>query len=463
MLRLAATFRPAFATLVAFCPFLLRDTAIAGEALSPIVEAEETIATCANPNNGAGPLWCYGAPLLVRLGDEVFASIMETGEDAPPLCNTRWRLFRRDERGWKPLHSDSAFRQREPCPLVAFADGSLFLSVNPSTQPPGTKYGTCDPHLLRFSAKNPEQAGEPLRPLWTEGWKFTDHSYRGIGADGIRGELLVLNIDSPTGNYFWSFRDKSGKWSRQGRIAFPIRACYPEVAVRNGAAHVLAIGDIVEPIKEWRTYKYEKTKRDWDYVFRRLFYTWTPDIARSDFAVPVEVDTVDATAGHISNLDLWIGGDGAAHLLYLKTTIANPLMRDRFFAGKPIVTSLEHIVVKDGQVVERKTLWRGGEGAGSEIPGHARLHSTGDGRLFVVFFCSGNTAQGKPVSENRILQILPHRENARPTAIDLKEPFRTFFTATERGGSKPSRILDLFGVGRDGTVLRYARVRMEGM
>ena len=33
-----------------------------------------------------------------------------------------------------------------------------------------------------------------------------------------------------------------------------------------------------------------------------------------------------------------------------------------------------------------------------------------------------------------------------------------FFTATERGGSLPSNTVDLFGVGREETVLRYARV-----
>jgi hypothetical protein len=40
----------------------------------------------------------------------------------------------------------------------------------------------------------------------------------------------------------------------------------------------------------------------------------------------------------------------------------------------------------------------------------------------------------------------------------LKEPFSVFFTAAERGGSKPSWLLDLFGTGKSPTVLRYARI-----
>jgi len=43
----------------------------------------------------------------------------------------------------------------------------------------------------------------------------------------------------------------------------------------------------------------------------------------------------------------------------------------------------------------------------------------------------------------------------------LHQPFRVFFTAAERGGSKPSRLLDLFGIGEDGDTLRYACVQLE--
>jgi len=65
----------------------------------------------------------------------------------------------------------------------------------------------------------------------------------------------------------------------------------------------MAIGDIVEPNRAWQAFKKQRTGREWDYVFRRLFYTGTPDI-RSDEPIsrPVEIDSVDATGGHITNL-----------------------------------------------------------------------------------------------------------------------------------------------------------------
>ena len=60
-----------------------------------------------------------------------------------------------------------------------------------------------------------------------------------------------------------------------------------------------------------------------------------------------------------------------------------------------------------------------------------------------------------------MLRVLPERSGTA-VRLDLKEPFLTFFTATERGGSPPSDRLDLFGVGRDPNILRSARVRLSG-
>jgi hypothetical protein len=422
------------------------------------VEVEEVVATCRPPNNGAGPLWCYGAPLIVRQGDLVCVSVMETGEGVPPLSNTRWRLFRRDERGWKLVRRPDGFRHREPCPLVGLGDGRLALSVNPSTEPPGTQYGRCDPHLLVFDTRRIDEAPVALRPAWPKGVHFTDHSYRGIAADAARGEVLVLNIDATTSLQHWAFGSSDGGFSRTGAIAFPIRACYPQVTLRDRAAHVMAIGDIVEPNASWRAFKKQKTGRAWDYVFRRLFYTMTPDITRTDFAPPLEVDTVEATAGHITNLDLRVGPGGTAHLLYLKTDLT-PTLRNAFFPGRPIVTTLEHVEIEAGKVARRTTLAAGGEGA-RETPHYARFHVTEDGTLWVVEFVTSVRDGGRSFVENRIFPIRPGGSASPAVSLALKTPLSTFFTAPERGGSRPSNTLDLFGTGGDGQTLRYARVRM---
>jgi hypothetical protein len=430
-------------------------------ALAVVVEVEEEVCKYTPPGNGAGPLWCYGAPLLVRHEDKVFVSAMETGEGVPKLCNTRWQLYGRDETGWGLLFRPQGFREREPSPLVGFADERVFVSVNPSLAPAGTQYGPCDPHLLEFSVKDLSRLRlRRLRPVWKGETQFTDHSYRGIAADAANGEILLLNIHSRTGEQYWSFLDRERNWSSQGRIRFPIRSCYPQVALKNRAAHVLAIGDIVEPNEEWRAYKKEKTGRAWDYVFRRLFYAWTPNVTEKGFAEPLELENLDATAGYIRNLDLWLGPRETAHVLYLKMPVQSALIRDRFFPDAKITTSLEYAVLRKGNVVSRRTLLKGGEGESPEIPGNARFHATGDGKLFVVYYCGGTTVAGDSVSENRILQILPETGEG-PIRIPLEHPFTTFFTAAERGGSPPSKIVDLFGSGPQPQTLRYARIRLR--
>lgn len=423
----------------------------------PVVEVEEIIAHCEPPDNGSSPFWAYGSPMLVRVGDQVFASVMETGKDVPPLCNTRWRLFQRDDQGWKDALHPEDFRQREPCPLITTGPDQLFLSVNDSKTPPGTKYGPCDPHLLSIKVRNPAAEPTKIDLGWAEGLNFTDHSYRAIAADGPAGEALPMNIDAKTSALHWSFRDKEGKFVRQGAAEFPIRSCYAQVALKDRVAHMLAIGDIVEPIQEWREYKHEKTGRAWDYVFRRLFYTRNPDVAGDEFAEPIEVDTVEETAGHITNLDLWLDKAGNAHLLYLKSS-HTPIIRDRFFPGEPIVKTLEYAIVKDDQVTHHEALLTGGENQ-PETPQYGRFQATADGALHVVYSAIVRGEDGSNHLENRVQRLSPDRE-AKPTKLDLEKPFSMFFNATERGGSAPSDTLDLLGPGA-GTEIRYARIRLR--
>ena len=62
--------------------------------LAPVVEIEEDVYTYTNASNGAGPMWCGGSTCLVRSGDHLFASGLETVAAAKPLNNCRWLLKR---------------------------------------------------------------------------------------------------------------------------------------------------------------------------------------------------------------------------------------------------------------------------------------------------------------------------------------------------------------------------------
>ncbi|MEA3224935.1 MAG: hypothetical protein U9Q07_03220, partial [Planctomycetota bacterium] len=418
------------------------------------VEVEEVVTKYAPANNGAGPLWCYGSTVIARQGDDVYLSTIETGKDVPPLCNTRWQLWHRSQDGWRIAQNEEEYRQREPCPIAVFQRGPVFLSVNPSTEPVGTQYGRCNPLVLEFDREHLAGPAKTLTPAWADGTYFTDHSYRGFAADGHNGELLLVNINARTSEQFVSYRDNRGQWHRKGKITFPVRSCYPQVALRDGSAHMMAIGDIVEPVKEWQKLKFEKLKRKWDYVFRLLFYTYTDDIKTAGFRSPVEIDTVERTGGHIRNLDLHVDKTGLAHLLYLKQPHQYAFLRDKYFPGQPMTVHLEYAVVRDGKVLLRKTLAREPSKSGLE-PSFARFHVDSNERLYVIAAGTANRTFG-----NYLGRIRTGRGEPNFQRITLEHPFRNFFTNTPRGGSQPSDIIDLFGIADDNPNLRYARIRI---
>ena len=442
----------------------------AAQPLTPAVEVEEDVYTYEPADNGAGPLWCKGSTCIVRIGDNVFVSGIETLKDLKPLNNVRWLLLERADAGWVLQQRDEGGRTREPCPLAGFPDGRLFLSVNPTLTEPNVYSGPARPQILQFAADAARAPYRELLPVWDGKPAFTEHSYRGFAADGSSRELLVLNILQHEAQY-WSFRDRNGRWAARGRLVFPmgldyekpepIRLCYPVVALANRAAYILAISDIIEPVPAWRQYKRELTKQEWDYDFRRLFFTWTPDITTTPFSEWQEIASREQTAGHIDNLDIWIAPDGAAHMLWQETSL-DPRLREKFFPGERLTYSLEHCVVRNGRVVARDTLVRGGEGESGEVPGCARFQATPDGRLFVFYYCGGADAAGNPVSENRVIEILPNSGHTIPVKVTLEYPFTSFMTATQRAGSAPSQTLDVLGAcaGKPLT-MRYARIRLR--
>ncbi len=438
--------------------------------LRPIVESETEVYAYRSADNGAGPLWCAGSTCLVRLGDRVFASGLETLANVKPLNNCRWLLFALAGNAWEQVHADPAGRTREPSPLAGFPDGRLFLSANP-TLVPGQYNGPARPEILEFQSSQIRSAPMHIAPEWHGGQKFTEHSYRSFAADGARHELILIqNIDYTHAE--WTFRDLTGAWAAKGELPWPwgaeyakpepIRVCYPNVALQNRAVHFCGVSDIIEPKPEWRAFKKELTGREWDYDFRRLFYTWTPDIVGEGFKPWVEIASREATCGWIMPGDLWLGPDGRVHLVWSERALDERL-RKRFFPEAKQSQAVNYAVVRDGAVVLRRTLAIAEEGGSREIPTSPRFQPTPDGRLFVVFYVSGSGADGQAVSENRVLEIHANGEVGKAVTLPLQQPFSQFFTATVRAGSAPSETLDLLGQpAGGGTVIRYARVRLLG-
>ncbi|MBI4328019.1 MAG: hypothetical protein HY674_22540 [Chloroflexi bacterium] len=438
--------------------------------LQPVVEVEEDVYRYESADNGAGPLWCGGSTCLVRIGNDVFASGLETLKDFKPLNNCRWTLFKCGADGWEQQQADPAGRTREPSPLAAFPDGRLFLSANPTlTTAPDAYSGPARPEILQFKAADIKAPFERILPAWDGSPPFTEHSYRSFAADGPGRELILFQNIGYT-HAEWTFRDQAGQWLAQGKLKWPwgaeydqpqpIRVCYPNVALKNRAVHICGVSDIVEPYKQWRAYKKQLTGRDWDYDFRRLFYTWIADITTGQFQPWVEIASRDKTCGWVSPGDLWVGPDGAAHILWTDRALDERL-REQFFPGEKQSHTLNYAVVRDGKVVLRRTLLEAREGGPQEIPGRARFQITPENRLLVFVYVSGKNAAGEPVSENRLLELYADGSSSAPVRVPLKHPMGDYFTATVRGGSPPSRTLELLGhrVGSSLTV-SFARIKV---
>jgi len=436
---------------------------------SPVVEVEEDVYTYTAPDNGAGPMWCFGSTCLVRSRGRLFASGQETIEGAKPLNNVRWTLRTRYDGGWRLISTDEG-RTREPSPMAAFHDGDVFLSVNPTLTPPGTEGGgPARPQILALRAAAPDAPPAVLEPRWDGEPAFTEHSYRSFAADGPNGELILFQNIGYT-HAEWAFRDRDGKWAAAGKLEWPfgaeyddpqpIRVCYPNVALRDRAVYFCGVSDIVEPYHAWRDFKRELTGREWDYDFRRLFLTACPDIRTGRFAPWLEVASRDKTCGWISPCDLYVAPDGAVHVLWTERALDERL-RARFFPEAKQRHALEYAIVRDGRVTHRRTLLEAGEGLGREVPGQHRFQVTPDGRLFVFGYVSGVNAADEAFSEDRVFELRDCEPVGEPVRVPLSEPFGSFFTATVRGGSPPSDVIDLLGepAGRGGTI-RYARVRL---
>jgi hypothetical protein len=436
--------------------------------LQAVVEAEEEVYAFEPANNGAGPMWCHGSTSLGRIGDLVVASGLETLPGVKPLNNCRWVLFARDNNDWKKVAVDPKGRTREPSPLAVFKDGRIFLSVNPTLVADTNAYsGPARPEILQFSAGRVDQPWETILPQWNGSPKFTEHSYRSFAADGASGELILFQNIGYT-HAEWAFRDRGGRWSANGKLEWPwgadyekpqpIRVCYPNVALRNGAVHFCGVSDIVEPKSAWRAYKKELTGREWDYEFRRLFYTWTPDIRSGQFKPWVEIASREETCGWITPGDLWVGPDGRVHILWTERAI-DPQLRAKFFLNARQTNSLNYAEVRDGKILARKTLLEAREGGPQLTPASGRFHVTPEGRLFVIYYLSGRDANGRSLSENRLREM---REGGEEIRVPLKRPFTEFFTATPRAGSEPSFYIDLMGqqAGLNNRI-HYARIRLR--
>lgn len=402
-------------------------------------------------NNGAGPLWCYGSTVIIRTDEHVFATGIETLPDAEPLNNCRWTLYRRNGDGWDLLHRDEKDRTREPSPMVTFQNGEFFVSTNPTRAPLDEYAGPSEPQVLRFSIVAPDASPRVITPEWEGTPKFTEHSYRTFAADG-RAEQWLLMQNQGMDRAFWTMRDREGQFPAKGQLLWPttdqggktqpLRLCYPAVQLQGSAAHFLGVGDIVEPIDAWKKAKHQITGVEWDYVFRRLFYTWSSNLVTNPFKTWIEIANYDETAGQIYASDVWVAPSGEVHVLWQESNV-DLRIRDEFFPKVQHVARVMHATLRDGELLHKRAVIEKKEGEAGLTPKWARFHVGKEGRLFV--FAALEATDGDTTKlVNAGYELLDNGDVVGPAILDKAETFGpVFVTATHRAGNAPSNKIDV--------------------
>jgi hypothetical protein len=255
--------------------------------------------------------------------------------------------------------------------------------------------GPAKPTILQFNADDATLTPTVLIPSWRKDWlpSFTEHSYRSFAADGVNGELILFqNIGNDYAE--WTFQNKTGDWSFKGQIKWPwgieydpprfVRLAYPNVLLDNRAVHFVGVSNIVEPNDEWRETKKALTGKKWDYVFRRLFYAWAPDIANQKFTNWIELANLDKTAGRINLGDTWLAPNGRLHVIW-DEAVLDKRLQNKFFQDQEQRNQLKYAILYNGKVESSRELIISSENEPNLIPYLPRFHTTPDGELFVFF------------------------------------------------------------------------------
>lgn len=439
-------------------------------ALHPTVQVEENVFSMAPSPNGDGPRWRQGNTCLVRDGLTVFASGLVTPTNRPASNGRQWVLYMRGWTGWHRVQSLPIQAVRGPCPLALLPTDTLLLSANSTladVDPVASE--PVRPSLLALAVMKPTAPPKVWGPTWAGDAPLAAHAYSSVAADWMTGGLVLFWNGGET-HADWAYRPGTGRWTAHGELKWPIRTdsstpqplplSEADVAVKFGSVHFVGVSDIAEPNPAWRVFEEKRNHGKPDTVFRRLYYTWCPDMRKGQFHAWIELAHCDRTGGRITPGDLWVNDDGVAHVVWSEQAVDERL-RPRFFPKAKQRDTIDYAVIRNGEIIHREHLVQAIEGESQEIPHRPRFHVTANNRLFVFYYVDGRAADGSPVSEDRVMEIKPDGTHTASVKVPLKHPFNDYFTATTRAGSAPREFIDLLGtcVGTP-NVISYARVKL---
>ena len=340
------------------------------------------------------PTHDYQASHLLRVGDRVFFSTAQRLTDRAGMCNVYPRLYeKRGDGEWKPVFSDEAAYQMDAGHLLRLGNDRLAMTLNP----PKARYPKeqrtflvpCTPVVYLFDISD----GVKLIGIREIPWDkpdhpFKSHSYRSSCVDTENGNVFFTNIHYPEEKHVYSLTDNGLRPIRCGTLEFPCRACYHNIAMKNGETYLFAMQDIIEPNEEWYRYnrqRYDEKNMGFDYVFRTVYLNYSPDIAKEEFRPSVTVCSMADTCGLIDNLDCCYTADGDMVFLAHERNIAADYMRDRFFPGVPMYSELCLYRLRGGEVKERVLIDRADEGGEWSLSYNGFIHTAANGEQYLVW------------------------------------------------------------------------------
>lgn len=414
--------------------------------------------------NGAGPTWCYGNSLICRVGNRVFVTNSHVNEDRLPYNRTHLELFEKEDGGeWKLVYSDEGVYQREPCYPLYLGNNRLAIVVNPTVRSyekdEPSVFVPCVPSVYLFDISDGVKKIDTVRLTWDDpGYEFFDHSYRSSAVDPENGNMIFANqyVIDMEGYHCYSVVDQNFKPIRQGKLEYPARSCYHNIAMKGKETYIFAIQDIHEPVKEWAQYKLEKTGNHWDYDFRRIYLSYSPDIEKEDFRAPITVCHRDDTCGWIGNLDCTFDANGDVWFLAACRSIWHDFMRDHFFPDTPLECTLELYRISKGEVKEKIVLDRSSEEDGKKASYGGTFHTASNGDVYLAW--SKGIKDGDTVLEAGT--YLSRLDALNETPVKLMDHIISPFGSKTRLGGIPCDTVDLYWVEGSDKIM-YARYDLK--
>jgi hypothetical protein len=433
--------------------------------MAPRITAVENIYQARPTTNGASPFWCFGSSTLVAAPNgDLFITSYEKTDEAIPYQNVKWALWKRSpSSGWQKIHQDDR-RTREPSPMVILPNqNTALISTNPTLTAPDVQAGPADPQPLSFKLDSPTTLTRETY-VFPPDHSYCEHTYRSLVADSASNQILEFHQVDFDGTQVWSLRDPSGQWGHPGLIPFPwgadyatpqsIRICYPSVLLHKQAAYYCGVSDIMEPNPAWREAKFKITGVQWDYDFRRLFFTWTPDITTTAFNPWIEVSSRESTCGWILPCDMIVNPDtpNSVTVLWFERAL-DERIRAEFYPNEKQSWSLNTATITAGKVVSTTRLTHMEEPLSGPTARFGRFHQTPDGRRFVLAAIGNPNALATEPEKNQsslsLIELSPDNTVKSTHSLGHTVAHQLFFVASPRAGNHLSNTIHVLAQGPD--------------